>query len=152
MSPQSWIAGIVLGALAAVLGGSTAVPPAAPGRTSVAAALPPLLSCRDRRTLRTGIASWYGGPVFHQTADGEKFQPDTLAAASRSLPFNTHVRVTNLRNGRSVVVRINDRGPYVAGRVIDLTPEAAAALHMKRNGLAPVYIEIVRNDTPAVAR
>jgi peptidoglycan lytic transglycosylase len=105
---------------------------------------------KPRKVMR-GVASWYGGPMFHVTANGEAFDEDRMAAASRTLPFNTKVRVTNLRNGRSVVVRINDRGPYVHGRVIDLTPEAAARLHMKHNGLAPVAIEIVRNDvrTPA---
>src|SRR5215469_13892894 len=82
--------------------------------------------CHDQRNLRMGVASWYAGPMFHQTANGEQFEPDRLAAASRSLPFNTRVRVTNLRNGRSVIVRINDRGPYIPGRVIDLTPKAAA--------------------------
>jgi len=105
---------------------------------------------KARKVMR-GVASWYGGPMFHVTANGETFHDDRMAAASRTLPFNTKVRVTNLRNGRSVVVRINDRGPYVHGRVIDLTPEAASRLHMKYNGLAPVAIEIVRNDvrTPA---
>jgi Lytic transglycolase len=97
-----------------------------------------------------GIASWYGGPEFHITANGEVFRDDRLAAASRTLPFNTRVRVTNLRNGRSVVVRINDRGPFVRGRLIDLTPEAAAMLHMKESGLAPVAIQIVsRQPAPA---
>ena len=139
-----------MGSLAVVLGGSaSSLLDVTPDGTSVAVALPPdtsTLVCRDRHTLQMGIASWYGGRVFHQTANGEPFQPAALAAASRSLPFNTRVRVTNLRNGRSVVVRINDRGPYVRGRLIDLTPKAAAKLDMKENGLAPVYIEIVRND------
>ena len=126
-----------------------------PGRTSVTVALPPdarMLVCRDQGNLRMGVASWYGGPVFHQTANGEPFQPNKMAAASRTLPFNAHVRVTNLSNGRSVVVRINDRGPYVRGRLIDLTPAAASKLDMKQNGLAPVSIQIVRNDTPVADR
>lgn len=106
---------------------------------------------RGAGKIQHGIASWYGGPEFHVTANGEVFRPDRLAAASRTLPFNTRVRVTNLRNGRSVVVRINDRGPYVRGRVIDLTPEAAKKLDMKHRGLAPVAIQIVSNDTPTVA-
>ncbi|MGH6969138.1 MAG: septal ring lytic transglycosylase RlpA family protein [Stellaceae bacterium] len=162
MSYKPLIAGIFACSLAASLvGPATSQLDAEPGATSVNVPLPPplpsvkaaaLQSCHDPHKLRMGVASWYGGPMFHQTANGEKFQPDALAAASRTLPFNTHVRVTNLRNGRSVVVRINDRGPYVRGRTIDLTPEAAAKLHMVRNGLAPVYIEIVRNDTAVAAR
>ena len=101
-------------------------------------------SCHDRRKLRMGYASWYGeSSVFDRTANGEKFNEAELTAASRVLPFNTHLRVTNLRNGRSVVVRVNDRGPFLRGRVIDVTPAAATKLGMKRRGLAPVYIEIL---------
>lgn len=145
----SLVAGLIVGSLAAIVGGVTSLPNVTIGRTSVSAALPPdpqLLVCHQQGKMHMGVASWYGGPMFHQTANGEKFKPDKMAAASRTLPFNTTVRVTNLRNGRSVVVRINDRGPYVHGRMIDLTPEAAAKLDMKHNGLAPVSIEIVRND------
>jgi len=155
MPRVSLVAGLIVGSLAAVAGGVTAVPNVTIGRTSVTAAVPPdprLLVCREQGKLHMGVASWYGGPMFHQTANGEKFQPNKMAAASRSLPFNTTVRVTNLRNGRSVVVRINDRGPYVRGRLIDLTPEAAARLDMKQKGLAPVSIEIVRNDLPVADR
>lgn len=151
MAYRVLVTGLLLGSLAMILGGSASpLWDAALNGTSVAVDLPPdasTLACRDSHKLRMGIASWYGGPVFHQTANGEPFQPYTLAAASRSLPFNTRVRVTNLRNGRSVVVRINDRGPYVPGRIIDLTPEAAARLDITEKGVAPVYIEIVRNDT-----
>jgi rare lipoprotein A len=87
---------------------------------------------------QTGIASVYsGGP----TADGERASPSGLTAAHRSLPFGTLVRVTNDRTGRSVVVRINDRGPFVHGRVIDLTPAGAHALGM--SGLAHVTLTVV---------
>lgn len=102
----------------------------------------PLL-CHDSGRLRMGFASWYAG---FRTASGEAFRADDLTAASRILPFNTRIRVTNLWNGRSVIVRINDRGPYIRGRVVDLTPRGAAALGMKRHGTAPVYIEIVRQE------
>lgn len=124
-----------------------------PQNTVVVRIPPPPASkeARARPGIMHGVASWYGGPAFHVTANGETFHDDRLAAASRTLPFNTRVRVTNLRNGRSVVVRINDRGPYVHGRVIDLTPEAAEKLHMKYNGLAPVAIEIVSNERSAKA-
>lgn len=89
---------------------------------------------------QSGIASVYaysGG----RTADGEHVSPGALTAAHRSLPFGTRVRVTNQRNGRSVVVRINDRGPFVRGRVIDLTPAAAHALGF--SGLARVSLDVV---------
>ena len=87
---------------------------------------------------QTGIASVYSGG---RTADGEHAYAGGLTAAHRSLPFGTLVRVTNKRNGRSVVVRINDRGPFVRGRVIDVTPAAARALGF--SGLAHVTLSVV---------
>lgn len=75
-----------------------------------------------------GMASWYAHG--RKTANGERFNPGAMTAAHRSLPFGTHVRVTNANNGRSVVVRINDRGPFVRGRVIDLARAPARALGM----------------------
>jgi len=89
---------------------------------------------------QSGIASVYSGG---RTADGEWASTSKLTAASRTLPFGTRVRVTNLRNHRSVIVRINDRGPYVRGRIIDLTPAAASAIGC--NGLAYVNVEVVDN-------
>jgi len=91
-----------------------------------------------------GKASWYGSR-FHgrRTASGERFNTYAHTAAHRSLPFGTKVRVTNLRNGRSVVVRINDRGPYARGRVIDLSKAAAESIGMLRSGVAPVRIEVI---------
>ncbi len=88
---------------------------------------------------QSGIASIYGYKGG-KTASGERAAPGGLTAAHRTLPFGTHVRVTNKRNGRSVVVRINDRGPFIRGRVIDVTPAAARALGF--SGLAPVTLEI----------
>jgi rare lipoprotein A len=92
-----------------------------------------------------GRASWYGYR-FHgrTTASGERFNAGAYTAAHRSLPFGTRVRVTNLRNGQSVVVRINDRGPYVGGRVIDLSKAAARAIGMVYSGTAPVRMEVIR--------
>lgn len=86
-----------------------------------------------------GLASWYG-PGFggRRTASGERFNAGAFTAAHRSLPFGAEVRVTSRRTGRSIVVRINDRGPYVAGRVIDLTPAASRALGMR--GTEPVEL------------
>ncbi|HML07730.1 MAG TPA: septal ring lytic transglycosylase RlpA family protein [Xanthobacteraceae bacterium] len=85
-----------------------------------------------------GLASVYSG---ERTANGEYARASGLTAAHRTLPFGTLVRVTNARTGRSVVVRINDRGPFVRGRVIDVTPAAAHALGM--NGLAPVTLTVL---------
>jgi rare lipoprotein A len=89
---------------------------------------------------QSGIASIYG-EHGGRAANGERVGPGALTSAHRTLPFGTHVRVTNRRNGRSVVVRINDRGPFVRGRIIDLTPAAARAIGV--SGLAPVMVEVV---------
>ena len=91
-----------------------------------------------------GEASWYG-PGFHGrlTANGERYNQNALTAAHRFLRFGTRVKVTNLRNGRSVVVRINDRGPYAKGRVIDVSAAAARTLGMVHTGVAPVRIKII---------
>ena len=87
---------------------------------------------------QVGHASWYA--LTSQTASGERMNPNELTAAHRSLPFGTRVLVENLRNGRSVVVRINDRGPFIGGRVIDLSQAAAAHIGMIGSGTAKVRI------------
>jgi rare lipoprotein A len=95
----------------------------------------------------TGLASWYGADFHHKrTANGERFDMNGLTAAHRSLPFDSYVRVTNIANGRSVVVRINDRGPFVADRIIDLSAKAARQLGIKEDGVARVRIEVVRSN------
>ena len=92
---------------------------------------------------RAQIATYYGQEFAgHRTASGETFNPNALTAAHRTLPFGTRVRVTNSRNGRSVIVRINDRGPFVKGRAIDLSSAAARAIGM--GGTADVHIEVIR--------
>ncbi|MAU97430.1 MAG: septal ring lytic transglycosylase RlpA family lipoprotein [Fulvimarina sp.] len=93
---------------------------------------------------RAGNASYYGSR-FHgrRTANGERFNMNAMTAAHKSLPFGTKVRVTNRRNGKSVVVRINDRGPYAHGRVIDLSKAAASRIGMIHSGTAPVQIDIL---------
>ncbi|MEE9276130.1 MAG: septal ring lytic transglycosylase RlpA family protein [bacterium] len=102
-----------------------------------AAPKPPALSGGER----TGFASWYGRPYHgRKTASGEVFDMDALTAAHRTLPFQTNVRVERLDNGRSVEVRINDRGPFVPGRVIDLSRAAARRLRMQRKGVARVRL------------
>jgi rare lipoprotein A len=90
----------------------------------------------------SGMASVYAYSGS-KTASGERANPGGLTAAHRTLAFGTHVRVTNRRNGRSVTVRINDRGPFVRGRVIDVTPAGARALGF--SGLAPVKLELAQN-------
>lgn len=90
----------------------------------------------------TGLASyyWHGS----KTANGERFEPDGMTAAHRTLPFGTRVRVTCLRSGRQVVVRINDRGPFVKGRIIDLARGAARSLGMIGAGVTPVRVERIQ--------
>lgn len=89
----------------------------------------------------SGLASFYWQE--QQTASGERFDKAQLTAAHRTLPFGTRVKVNHLDNGRSVIVRINDRGPFKPGRVIDLSHAAADALAMTGHGLAPVRLEVV---------
>lgn len=96
-----------------------------------------------------GKASWYGR--YHQgrrTASGERFDMNKLTAAHRTLPLGTEARITNLENGKSVEVTVNDRGPYVKGRAIDLSARAAQMLGMKKQGLATVRIEVLP-DSPS---
>ena len=94
-------------------------------------------------------ASWYGNEFKgKRTADGTRFNPQHLTAAHRTLKLGTKVKVTDLTSGRSVIVQINDRGPYADGRGIDLSYAAARQLGMVRRGVARVQIETVRNDTP----
>jgi peptidoglycan lytic transglycosylase len=91
-----------------------------------------------------GIASWYGAPFDkHVTASGERFNMDALTACANMLPFQSVVRVVNLRNRRSVVVRINDRGLLFPGRIIDLSHAAALQLDMMDSGLAPVRLDVL---------
>ncbi len=94
--------------------------------------------------VQTGLASYYGGRYHgRQTASGEIFDQDALTAAHRTLPFGTRVKVTNQRNGRSVTLRINDRGPFVKGRIIDVSRRAARDLDMVVAGVVPVRVQIV---------
>lgn len=96
------------------------------------------------RTVLIGRASWYGGRWHGRpTATGEVYDENSLTAAHRTLPFGTLVRVTNLSNGKQVTVRINNRGPYIAGRDIDLSRAAAEAIDLIERGVAPVAIEVL---------
>jgi len=104
----------------------------------ISAIVASFLSIPISASAQTGIASVYSGG---RTANGERASPRGMTAAHRSLPFGTLVRVTNQHTGRSVVVRINDRGPFIRGRVIDLMPAAARAIGC--DGLARVTLEVV---------
>lgn len=100
----------------------------------------------------TGIASWYG-PTFHgkRTANGEIYDQNEMTAAHRTLPMPSLVRVTNLENGRAVVVRINDRGPFTKGRVIDLSERAAQLLGMIGRGTAKVRVDVMARESQQIA-
>lgn len=110
-------------------------------RTSKAPArVPP--QAIPRGTVETGIASWYGNPYHgRRTANGEVYDMEQMTAAHRTLPFNTQVRVTNLGNRKSVEVRITDRGPFIDGRIIDLSRVAARTIDMIGPGTARVRVE-----------
>jgi len=116
-------------------------------------AVSPLQKRAPAKAYQIGTASWYG-TSFHgrPTASGEPYNMFDLTAAHPSLPLGTHVRVTNLRNGRAVVVRINDRGPAVPGRIIDLSYSAARVLDLKAWGLQRVRLDVVKPQTVAVLR
>lgn len=101
----------------------------------------------------TGLASWYrteDGRLL--TANGERYRPDALTAAHRFLPFGTEVLVTSLATGRSVLVRINDRGPFVAGRIIDLSSKAARVLGMQRDGVIRVHLQVYAEPAGVMRR
>jgi rare lipoprotein A (peptidoglycan hydrolase) len=98
------------------------------------------------RSAQSGMASYYGNESGSQTASGARFVASAMTAAHRTLPFGTKVRVTNKGNGRSVVVTINDRGPFVRGRIIDLSTGAAGVIGMIGAGVAPVTVEVLASN------
>ena len=101
----------------------------------------------DDTEIGSGLASYYGDELAgNRTASGERFDPDQLTGAHRSLPFGSKVRVTNVANGDSVVVRINDRGPFSRGRVIDISHAAARQIGMHRSGTARVKLALLNDD------
>jgi len=96
-------------------------------------------------SVETGKASFYGGRwIGRLTANGERYRSEDCTAAHKKLPFNTKVRVTNLKNGRSVIVRINNRGPYARGRILDLSVVAARKIEMTGDGIVPVRAEVLK--------
>ena len=101
---------------------------------------------------KTGVASWYG-PGFHgkKTANGETYDQNALTAAHKTLPLPSIVKVTNLRNGKSLIVRVNDRGPYAHGRIIDMSKRGAELLGFKNQGTAKVKVEVLEAESRQVA-
>ncbi|MFC3783709.1 rare lipoprotein A [Sphingopyxis italica] len=116
--------------------------------SAVAASAIPLADAADMETeIDGGMASYYGNELAgNRTANGERFDPGELTAAHRTLPFGSKVRVTNMSNGDSVVVRINDRGPFSRGRVIDVSHAAAREIGMQRSGIARVKLALLADD------
>ena len=109
----------------------------------------PMSLKKAREYREKGIASWYGFETYRQkggrmTANGEAFHPDGLNAAHKYLPLPTYVRVTNLENGRSIILRVNDRGPFISGRIIDLSAGAAKRLGFYKKGTARVLVETIQ--------
>jgi rare lipoprotein A len=141
---------------ASVMGVPEAVPRAEPRSAS---GNPPFYEVAGHRYIvlasaagyrERGVASWYG-PDFHglKTATGERYDMFAMTAAHKTLPIPCYARVTNLSNNRSVVVRINDRGPFVSNRIIDLSYTAASKLDMIRNGTAFVDVEVISPASPS---
>jgi rare lipoprotein A len=124
--------------------------------TALTVVLPAARVDAHRRTVEVplkGVASWYGDAHHgRRTASGEVFDQEALTAAHPSLPFGTVVRVTNVRNGKAVTVRVNDRGPVITGRIIDLSRAAARAIGSIASGVVPVRLEIVRRSSPPPTR
>jgi rare lipoprotein A len=122
----------------AVLLSACASPPTPPVQSP-----PPAPPPAPAPYVEMGQASWYG-PSHHgrRTASGERFDMNAMTAAHRTLPFDTVVIVTNLENQRSVRVRINDRGPYVKGRILDLSAAAARSLGIRMDGVAQIRLEV----------
>ena len=120
---------------------------AAPGVVEITSAIG-----RGVKAVQEGVVSWYGAQ-FHDrpTASGERFDSGAYTMAHPSLPFGTVARVTNLRNGRSVVVRVNDRGPFIGKRIADLSQAAASEIGMMRMGVARARIEVLDKDITARA-
>ena len=115
-----------------------------PSQASEPAFMPVYTPLTQQSVSKVGIASWYGkGFQGNETASGEIYNMNALTAANRSLPLGTRVRVTNLRNRRSLVLRINDRGPFIHGRLLDVSRAAARILGFAHSGKARVRIQVL---------
>jgi len=149
VKPRLRLAAVLLPALAALQG--CAIPlmkaPEAHQQEAAPEGDVPAAEAEEREPFQRGIASWYGLP-FHgrKTANGERFDMNALTAAHPSLPFGTRVKVRSLVNGREVIVRINDRGPFTPGRIIDLSHAAAKAIGLVGFGVKRVSLTLVEPD------
>jgi rare lipoprotein A len=141
---------IVTVAAAPVPNGPTATTKTLP-RESKVSKISGSIHASRKAPYQIGLASWYG-KQFHgkSTASGENFDMFELTAAHRQLPLGTYVKVTNLRNGKWIIVRVNDRGPYVQGRIMDLSYGAARMLNF-RDGIERVRLDVIKPQTVAVA-
>ncbi|WP_338426949.1 septal ring lytic transglycosylase RlpA family protein [Sphingopyxis kveilinensis] len=120
---------------------------ASAGAQEVEIAANPIAELVQETEIDGGTASYYGNELAgNRTASGERFDPGQLTAAHRTLPFGSKVRVTNMSTGDSVIVRINDRGPFAHGRVIDVSRAAAREIGMHRSGTARVKLALLTND------
>ncbi len=138
MRPIVWAA-CLLGLAACATPVPEPAPPPSPEPSSAGTEQPSFVE--------TGLASWYGAAhQGRQTASGERFDQAVLTAAHMTLPLGTFVRVTSLSTGKSIKVRINDRGPHARGRIIDLSAEAAASLDLRTDGGGPVRLEVFASD------
>jgi rare lipoprotein A (peptidoglycan hydrolase) len=149
LGPITWTLAFTLGVLAVILSGCSsqnftpARPPAPTYYTP---------SAQSYGTSRSEVASWYGpGFAGRRTSTGETYNPEGLTAASKTLPLGSHVRVTNPDTGRSVVVRINDRGPFVRGRSLDLSHGAAQQIGLTGKGVGRVRVTPTATSTPALS-
>jgi rare lipoprotein A len=152
------VSGLLIVFLALILTGcggkkrARVAPPALPPSTTTTSdARPPAATPSDTKPLavETGMASWYGEPYHaRRTANGETYDKNQLTAAHRTLPHNSVVRVTNVATGSSTLVRINDRGPFIEGRIIDLSYAAARAADVWRAGVAKVRLEVLEAPKP----
>ena len=125
-------------------------PPVATTSPTIPSAAPPIVVPRNVKPIyvETGLASWYGPPYNHRKgANGEIYDMQAATAAHRTIPLNSIARVTNLANGRSVLVRITDRGPFIEGRILDLSLAAAKEIDVWRPGVAKVKVEVL--EAPA---
>ncbi|MGH9359657.1 MAG: septal ring lytic transglycosylase RlpA family protein [Terriglobia bacterium] len=128
------------------LGVAALVAMSAPSKAGTPAAYAPISLCSTGKAAwKKGVASWYGEEFQGDpTASGEAFNMNALTAAHRNLPLGTEIKVTNLRNHRSLVLRVNDRGPFIPGRMLDVSRAAARRLGFAGRGLAPIRIDVVK--------
>ena len=151
LGPITWTLAFTLGVLTVILAGCSSQNYTAPAPMP-ATGYRYAPSVQSYGASRTEVASWYGpGFAGRRTSSGETYNPESLTAASKTLPLGSHVRVTNPDTGRSVVVRINDRGPFVRGRSLDLSHGAAKQIGLTGKGVGRVQVSPTATSTPALS-